>query len=286
MFPGTLHNHLWKPCYEAFGAVAVNNEPTPRENWSNPGPAPTYGSSSQGSSSGGPARSGPRNDGRGDGRGDSRGDGRGDGRGNRDSRSGRNDGRYDNRNANRSDNGGNDGEHGRGLPLSELDPALTSVSHKVIGCSRDVHMTLGPGYDASVYREALKGELTAQGIHYKQSHQFPVNFKGRQVGTVAADLYIADRFVVTVLAHGGEVSSTERAAQRAVLKAGDLELGLIVNFGGRLLKDGLVRVLNPDKLNAMRAAAGESPIGAAPPGHDFDGAASDEGVVDVEARSR
>ena len=39
---------------------------------------------------------------------------------------------------------------------------------------------------------------------------------------------------------------------RLSVHAADLELGLIVNFGERRLKDGLVRVLNPDKLNAMR----------------------------------
>jgi hypothetical protein len=36
------------------------------------------------------------------------------------------------------------------------------------------------------------------------------------------------------------------------LKAADLELGLILNFGGRLMKDGLVRVLNPDKIKSLR----------------------------------
>ena len=32
----------------------------------------------------------------------------------------------------------------------------------------------------------------------------------------------------------------------------DLFLPLIINFGERRLKDGLVRVLNPDKLNRLR----------------------------------
>jgi GxxExxY protein len=144
----------------------------------------------------------------------------------------------------------------RGLPLAELDPALTAISHKLIGCARDVHMALGPGYEEAVYVEALKAELTAQDIAFKSEHAFPVTYKGQKVGHTVADLYIADRFLVEVMAEPRDVSSYDRAVLRAQLKAGDLELGLIINFAGRLLKDGLVRVLNPEKLGLRK------------PGHD------------------
>jgi hypothetical protein len=50
----------------------------------------------------------------------------------------------------------------------------------------------------------------------------------------------------------GQVESWDRLRLRAKLKAADLELGLILNFGGRLMKDGLVRVLNPDKIKSLR----------------------------------
>jgi hypothetical protein len=49
-----------------------------------------------------------------------------------------------------------------------------------------------------------------------------------------------------------DVSSGDRASLRAQLKASDLTLGLITNFAGRRLTDGLVRVLNVDKIRAER----------------------------------
>lgn len=168
---------------------------------------------------------------------------------------------YDHNDRRRDGHRNNSGNHhhggqgrGRGLPLSELDPALTAVSHKLIGCARDVHMALGPGYDAPVYEEALKMEMDATGVGYKVGHVFPVTYKGRQIGQVETNLFIADRFLVQVLAEPGEVSSNDRALLRAQLKAAGLELGLIINFAGRLLKDGLVRVLNPDKIPALKNA--------------------------------
>ena len=150
------------------------------------------------------------------------------------------------------DRGGRGRGRGRGVPLSELDPALTDTSHTVIGCARDVHVDLGPGYPKSVYLEAMKLELKDAGIAFKADEPIDVYLGDDKVGQVAADLLIADRFIVEIGDQPGPVGSYERSQLRAKLRAADLELGLIINFSGRLLKDGLVRVLNPDKLNAMR----------------------------------
>ncbi|MBS0190078.1 MAG: GxxExxY protein [Phycisphaerales bacterium] len=169
--------------------------------------------------------------------------------------------------------GGRDQREGggrRGIPLSELDPALTSISHKVIGCARDVHIALGGGYDESVYMTALQQEMRAQGVNFKHNHSIPVKYKDQVVGHSICDLFIEDRFIVDVMARHGEVSGAERSVLRAQLKAADLELGLIINFAGRLLKDGLVRVLNVDKINAAKGIAPGSYDGAdgAAPGED------------------
>lgn len=138
--------------------------------------------------------------------------------------------------------------HGRGIPLSDLDPELTQASHKVIGCARDVHVALGPGYDADVYLEAMKHELTAGGIRFKSREPIEIRHRDARVGEIRPDLLVEDRFIVEVLAQPREIGGYERARLRAQLRAADVELGLIINFAGRLLKDGLVRVLNLEKL--------------------------------------
>lgn len=161
-------------------------------------------------------------------------------------------GRDGNYNGGGNGGGGGGDRQRRGTPLSELDPALTEVSRKVIGCAIEVHMELGPGYDESVYLNALKVELEREGVTYKVAHAFDVYFDEHVVGTTVADLWVGDRFIVEVMARPGEIGGYERAALRAQLRAADVELGLIINFGERRLKDGLVRVLNPDKLNELK----------------------------------
>ncbi|QOI99698.1 MAG: GxxExxY protein [Phycisphaeraceae bacterium] len=148
--------------------------------------------------------------------------------------------------------GGGEPRERRGIPLSALDPALTAVSHKVIGCARDVHAAIGPGHPEAVYLEALKHELTAQGVPYKMGYTIPIRYKDHVVGQTTADFLIDDRFILELMAEYREVSGADRSALKAQLKAADVELGLIINFAGRLLKDGLVRVLNVEKINAMR----------------------------------
>jgi GxxExxY protein len=179
----------------------------------------------------------------------------------------------DNRNYNRRDNRGRDNRGNdrgadrggdrprRGTPLSELDPALTEVSRKVIGCAIEVHMELGPGYDESVYLNALKMELDREGVTYKVGHPFDVFFDEKVVGRTVADLWVGDRFIVEIMARPGEIGSYERNTLRAQLRAADVELGLIINFGERRLKDGLVRVLNPDKLNELKGDGAEGAAG-------------------------
>jgi hypothetical protein len=172
-----------------------------------------------------------------------------------------------NRNQDRGGGGGGGGGRGRGrgrgrgdgprsrrpgIPLSALDANLTGFSHKVIGIATEIHTVLGPGYEEATYLEALKNEMTAQGIRFKQNHSFDVKYKERIVGTTTVDFLIEDQFLVSIVSRPGEIGGGERATLRAQLKAADLVLGLVVSFGGRRLKDGLVRVLNVEKLKRER----------------------------------
>lgn len=146
-------------------------------------------------------------------------------------------------------------DHERRPPVrnEDLDPALTEVSRKVIGCAIEIHTALGPGFDHETYVNALSRDLSELGVRHNCNHQFSVHYRGREIGTHTVSLFVDQRFVVQVMCDPEEVGGFERTALRSQLRAADLELGLIINFHRRRLKDGgLVRVLNPDKLEALR----------------------------------
>ena len=150
--------------------------------------------------------------------------------------------------------GGGGGER-RGIPLSDLDPATTEASRKAIGASIEVHKALGPGYGAEVYANAVRMELEALGVTYKLNQSLPVTYREKQVGTVTVPMLVEDRFVLEIMSRPGEVSTHERLAVRAQLKAANLDLGLIVNFAERRLKDGLVRVVNVEKIQREKGVS-------------------------------
>ncbi|MDX2114563.1 MAG: GxxExxY protein [Planctomycetota bacterium] len=147
----------------------------------------------------------------------------------------------------------NDHERRPAIRNEDLDPALTEVSRKVIGCAIEIHTALGPGFDHETYVQAISRDLTELGVKHSVNHVFPVYYRGKEVGKHKASLFVDSRFLVQVVCDPEEVGGFERTALRAQLRSADLELGLIINFHRRRLKDGgLVRVLNPDKLEALR----------------------------------
>lgn len=212
------------------------------------------GGGNSGNSGGGGGGGGGGNRGGYDNRGDNRGGGRGDSRGGGGGGGGR----------------GGDYRERRGIPLSELPPELTESSRKVIGAAIEVHKALGPGFDASVYRNALRAELDGQGLGFGIGQTFEVKYHDKKVGEVASDLYIDNKFLVEILARPGEIGTLERLALRGQLKAANLDLGLIINFAERRLKDGLVRVLNIEKINAERGISGEHADEEGAQVHDYD----------------
>jgi GxxExxY protein len=167
--------------------------------------------------------------------------------------------------------GGHGHHERRGIPLSELDPNTTEASRKAIGAAIEVHKALGPGYAPEVYAAAVRMELDALGVSYKLNQSLPVMYKDKQIGTTTASMVVEGRFVLELMSRPGEVSTHERLVVRAQLKAANLDLGLIINFAENRLKEGLVRVVNIEKIQRERGVAFDDQHDeGAGDSHDFD----------------
>jgi GxxExxY protein len=96
----------------------------------------------------------------------------------------------------------------------------------------------------SVYEEALCWELIQRGLHVERQIDVPIVYKGQ---TIAAPLRLDIRVEKSVIV---EVKAT--TAYNAVFEAQaltylrllDLRLALVINFGEKLVKDGIHRVVN------------------------------------------
>ncbi|MCK5076120.1 MAG: GxxExxY protein [Calditrichia bacterium] len=119
---------------------------------------------------------------------------------------------------------------------------LNKITEKIIGCSIEVHQTLGPGLLESVYESALCAEFDLQNIKYEKQKVLPVVYKNQNVGDFRIDILVEDVIVL-------ELKSVERyepvfeAQLLSYLKLGGYHIGLLINFNSKLLKDGIKRMI-------------------------------------------
>jgi GxxExxY protein len=127
---------------------------------------------------------------------------------------------------------------------------IDQVSGDVLDVAFRMHTDLGPGLLESVYETVLAGKLASLG--YKVSRQLPVSIEFEGLRFDAAfriDLLVDGRLIV-------EVKSVERLTSvhakqlLTYLRLTHQPVGLLVDFGGATLKEGVRRIVNDHRPSA------------------------------------
>jgi GxxExxY protein len=119
------------------------------------------------------------------------------------------------------------------------------ISRIILNAAIEVHRTLGgPGLLESVYEEALAWELQQRGLPVERQNPIPITYKGQTLGVpLRLDLLVGDKVVVECKAANKYNPSFETQVLTYLRLAG-LKLGLVINFGEKLIKNGFHRVVN------------------------------------------
>ena len=104
------------------------------------------------------------------------------------------------------------------------------ISGTVIGAAFDVSNELGVGFLEKVYENALFVELTLRGLKVRQQQPLTCKYKGVVVGDYVADLIVED-CVLIELKHCQNLDKAHHAQCLNYLRATDLKLCLLINFG-------------------------------------------------------
>jgi iron complex transport system substrate-binding protein len=122
--------------------------------------------------------------------------------------------------------------------------AIERIATNIVDASVGIHRGLGPGLLESVYEIVLAGELERRG--HKVDRQKPVDIHYDGLSFPAAfrlDLLVDDPVIV-------EIKSVERLAavhakqMLTYLRLSDKRLGLLLNFSGETMKEGIRRLAN------------------------------------------
>lgn len=100
----------------------------------------------------------------------------------------------------------------------------------IISAFYEVYNSLGYGFLERVYQNALYQELKRRGFQCETQKQIKVFYKGKEVGEYFADILVNDSIILELKAC--ESICHEHELQLInYLKATDIELGLLLNFG-------------------------------------------------------
>ena len=113
---------------------------------------------------------------------------------------------------------------------------LENETFKIRKCLWKVHDELGSGFLEKVYQEALEMEFHSSNIPFSREHPIHIYYQGVQMKQeYIADFICYDKLILELKAVS-ELTDVHRAQVYNYLKATNLDVALLVNFGETPLK--------------------------------------------------
>lgn len=121
---------------------------------------------------------------------------------------------------------------------------LNEISGVVVDRAMKIHQSLGPGLLESVYQRVLAYELRKAGLAVETEVPIPVEWDGHIIDeSFRADLIVNGKVLIE-LKSIENLQPVHKKQTLTYLKLANLRLGLLINFGSHLLKDGIHRIVN------------------------------------------
>jgi len=111
------------------------------------------------------------------------------------------------------------------------------ITEKIIGASFEVHKFLGNGFQEVIYQRALTYEFRKAGLDFAREIEQNIYYKDLEepIGTRRAD-FVVERKVLVELKALAKLEDVHMAQALNYLKAYQLEIGLLINFGSKSLE--------------------------------------------------
>ena len=118
------------------------------------------------------------------------------------------------------------------------------IAKIVVDSAYHIHRNLGPGLLESVYETVLSYKLQKKGLDVKRQVPVPITYDNLKFEEgYRADL-IVDHRVIIELKSVENVLPVHKKQLLTYLKLANKKLGLLINFGAELIRDGIFRVVN------------------------------------------
>jgi GxxExxY protein len=123
---------------------------------------------------------------------------------------------------------------------------INEISARIVDASLRIHRELGPGLLESVYEVVLAELLKRDGFEIERQKPVPIQAFGKTFEEgFRADL-IVNGLILIELKSVEQLSRAHRKQVQTYLRLCNLRLGLLINFGGELLKGNIERIVVGD----------------------------------------
>ena len=124
--------------------------------------------------------------------------------------------------------------------MKEID----AISGDVIDLALRIHRELGPGLLESVYETVLAGKLVEAGYSVDRQKPIDIEFEGQSFpAAFRVDLLVDERLLIEIKCVE-TLNNAHLKQLQTYLRLTKQPVGLLINFAGATLKEGLKRVVN------------------------------------------
>ncbi len=118
------------------------------------------------------------------------------------------------------------------------------IAKDIVDAAFQIHVKLGPGLLESVYEKVLSYELEKRGHKVEKQVAISIEYDDHKIGEAFRADMIVDDLVIIELKSVEQLAPIHKKQLTTYLKLSNKRLGLLINFGAVLIKQGIVRMVN------------------------------------------
>ena len=109
------------------------------------------------------------------------------------------------------------------------------VTETIIGCAMQVHRTLGNGFQEVIYQRAMDIEMRLAGLSFEREKEMDIYYRDEKIGKRRVDFFVEGTIMVELKALI-KLEDVHLAQAMNYCEAYNMEIGLLINFGGKSLE--------------------------------------------------
>jgi GxxExxY protein len=120
---------------------------------------------------------------------------------------------------------------------------LNTITEAIIGAAMAVHKALGPGLLESAYEACLAFELAERGLGAEKQKPMPVTYRGVTLDCGYRLDFLVEGKVIVELKTVDKLQPIHEAQLLSYLKLSGCQVGLLINFNVKVLRNGIRRLV-------------------------------------------